>query len=68
MKRYILKRLGFMIVTLFRHYDGHLFPNGTYTGNTVSNPEKLSENQLVILNAKYGFDQPVAIQYLEVCR
>ncbi|MFD1929641.1 ABC transporter permease [Sporosarcina siberiensis] len=65
MKRYILKRLGFMIVTLFIIVSATFFLMELIPGTPFSNPEKLSEKQLVILNAKYGLDQPVAIQYFK---
>lgn len=65
MKRYILKRLGFMIVTLFVIVTATFFLMELIPGSPFTNPEKLTEKQLVILNAKYGLDQPVAIQYLK---
>jgi oligopeptide transport system permease protein len=33
-------------------------------GTPFTNPEKLTDQQLTILNAKYGLDQPVGIQYI----
>ncbi|QUW22967.1 ABC transporter permease [Sporosarcina sp. Marseille-Q4063] len=65
MKSYILKRIGFMIVTLFVIVSATFFLMELIPGTPFTNPEKLTEKQLVILNAKYGLDQPVAIQYLK---
>lgn len=64
MTRYIAKRLGFMLITLFIITTATFFLMQFLPGTPFSNPEKLSARQLEILNAKYGLDQPVAIQYL----
>ncbi|MBE1553282.1 ABC transporter permease [Sporosarcina limicola] len=64
MKRYMIKRLGFMIVTLFIIITLTFFLMQFLPGTPFTNPEKLSDKQLVILNAKYGLDQPAAIQYV----
>lgn len=48
----------FIIIT-FTFFLMHLLP-----GTPFNNAEKLSDKQLKILNAKYGLDQPVALQYL----
>ena len=54
-----------MIVTLFVIVSATFFLMELIPGTPFTNPEKLTEKQLVILNAKYGLDQPVAIQYLK---
>ncbi|CAM3251727.1 ABC transporter permease [Filibacter tadaridae] len=63
MKRYIVKRLGFMVITLFIIVTLTFFLMQLLPGTPFTNPEKLSDSQLQILNAKYGLDQPAAIQY-----
>lgn len=64
LKRYIVKRFGFMIITLFIIITATFFLMQFLPGTPFTNPEKLSDKQLVILNAKYGLDQPAAIQYI----
>lgn len=53
-----------MIVTLFIIITLTFFLMQFLPGTPFTNPEKLSDKQLVILNAKYGLDQPAAIQYV----
>jgi oligopeptide transport system permease protein len=62
-KHYILKRLGYMLVTLFIIITFTFFLMHLLPGTPFSNPEKLTDKQLEILNAKYGLDEPVAFQY-----
>ncbi|MBS4171856.1 oligopeptide ABC transporter permease [Bacillus sp. FJAT-49736] len=64
MKTYFLKRLVYMLVTLFIIVTFTFFLMHLLPGTPFNNPEKLSDKQLQILNAKYGLDKPVAIQYL----
>ncbi|KXH80692.1 ABC transporter permease [Sporosarcina sp. HYO08] len=64
MKRYIAKRIGFMIITLFVIVTATFFLMQFLPGTPFTNPEKLTEKQLALLNAKYGLDQPAAVQYL----
>lgn len=63
MKRYILQRLIYMVVTLFIIVSVTFFLMKLLPGTPFSNPEKLSEQQLKIMNAKYGLDQPTIVQY-----
>lgn len=65
MKQYILKRFGYMVITILIIVTVTFFLMQFIPGTPFTNPEKLSENQLAILNAKYGLDQPVAIQYFK---
>lgn len=62
--RYILQRLGFMIITIFIIVTITFFLMKLLPGTPYTNAEKLSDAQEAILNAKYGLDQPVAIQYV----
>lgn len=64
MKRYLLKRIGYMIVTLFVIVTITFFLMQFLPGTPFTNPEKLTDQQMTILNAKYGLDQPVGIQYI----
>jgi len=63
-KTYILKRLAYMLVTIFIIITFTFFLMHLLPGTPFNNAEKLSDKQLKILNAKYGLDQPVALQYL----
>ncbi|TCP29977.1 oligopeptide transport system permease protein [Scopulibacillus darangshiensis] len=64
MKRYILQRIGFMLLTLFLIATLTFFLMHFLPGTPFNNPEKLTEKQIKVLNAKYGLDDPVALQYL----
>lgn len=64
MKRYIAERLGYMFITLFIIITITFFLMQFLPGTPFSNPEKLSEQQLLLMNEKYGLDQPVAMQFL----
>ncbi|AQQ54804.1 ABC transporter permease [Planococcus lenghuensis] len=64
MKGYLLQRLMYMLITLFIVVTVTFFLIKFLPGTPYSNPEKLTEQQLAILNAKYGLDQPLAMQYL----
>lgn len=65
MKGYIFQRIGYMLITLFIVISVTFFLIKILPGTPFSNPEKLSEQQLVLMNAKYGLDQPVALQYVK---
>ncbi len=64
MSNYIVKRLFYMVITLFIIITITFFLMKLLPGTPFSNPEKLSEKQLEIMNAKYGLDQPLAVQYV----
>lgn len=64
MKRYLIQRIGYMLITLFVIVTVTFFIMQLLPGTPFTNPEKLTDHQLVILNAKYGLDQPVGIQYI----
>lgn len=65
MKGYIAQRLGYMFITLFIIVTITFFLMELLPGTPFSNPEKLSDQQLEVMNAKYGLDQPVVFQYLK---
>ncbi|WP_313893963.1 oligopeptide ABC transporter permease [Psychrobacillus sp.] len=64
MKRYLLRRTGYMLLTLFVIVTITFFLMQLLPGTPFTNPEKLTEHQLEILDAKYGLDKPVGIQYI----
>jgi oligopeptide transport system permease protein len=53
-----------MLVTLFVIVTITFFLMQFLPGTPFTNPEKLTDQQMTILNAKYGLDQPVGIQYI----
>ena len=65
MNRYFLQRLGYMLITLFIIVTMTFFLMKLLPGTPYTNPEKLTEQQEAVLNAKYGLDKPVAIQYVQ---
>ena len=64
MKRYLLQRLGYMIITLFIIVTLTFFLMKLLPGTPFNNPEKLSDKQIEVLNEKYGLDKPVVLQYI----
>ncbi|WKA58768.1 ABC transporter permease [Planococcus shenhongbingii] len=64
MKRYLVQRIGYMLITLFIIVTATFFLMQFLPGTPFTNPEKLTAQQLTVLNAKYGLDQPVAMQYI----
>ncbi len=64
MAKYILKRVGYTIVTLcvlvtLTFFMMRLLPGDPFTGD-----KQLPEKTMEALNAKYGLDKPVATQYI----
>ncbi len=64
MGKYIVKRIFYMTLTLFIIITITFFLMKLLPGTPFSNPEKLSAKQLEIMNAKYGLDRPLAVQYM----
>lgn len=64
MLKYIAKRLAISLVTLFVILTVLFIMIRSLPG-TPFNSEKMTEAQLAIANAKYGFDQPLIIQYFK---
>ena len=62
-KKYILKRIFYMIVTLFLIATITFFLMKLLPGSPYANEENLTDAQLQIMNAKYGLDKPVWMQY-----
>ncbi|MGL4819199.1 MAG: oligopeptide ABC transporter permease [Bacilli bacterium] len=63
MGRYVLKRLGYMVVTLFIIASATFFLMKLLPGSPFRNQEKLTETQREILNEKYGLNDSYAVQY-----
>ena len=62
--KYILKRIFYMIVTLFLIATITFFLMKLLPGSPYANEENLTDAQLQIMNAKYGLDKPIWMQYL----
>src|SRR5699024_12664966 len=62
MLKYVLKRLGYMILSLFIIITITFFLMKLMPGSPF-NDEKLNEEQKQILNEKYGLNDPVPVQY-----
>jgi oligopeptide transport system permease protein len=63
MAKYLFQRVLYMIVTLFIVVSITFFLMKLIPGTPFNNWEKLSDTQRHILLVKYGFDQPVPVQY-----
>ncbi|MGK7376344.1 oligopeptide ABC transporter permease [Planococcus sp. 1R117A] len=62
MKKYILSRIGYMAFTFLLIATFTFFLMQTLPGSPF-NDERLTETQKVVMNERYGLDQPVSIQY-----
>lgn len=62
--KFILKRIFYMILTLFLIATITFFLMKLLPGSPYSNEENLTDAQLQIMNARYGLDKPVIVQYL----
>ena len=61
--KYILKRIFYMVITLFLIATITFFLMKLLPGSPYANEENLTDAQLQIMNAKYGLDKPVWMQY-----
>ncbi|MFC6323216.1 oligopeptide ABC transporter permease [Companilactobacillus baiquanensis] len=64
MAKYILKRILYLFLTLFIIATITFFLMKMLPGTPFSNQNRLSPDQLAIVKAQYGLDQPVFIQYI----
>jgi oligopeptide transport system permease protein len=64
-KGYIAQRLSYMLMTLFIIISITFLLMYLLPGTPFSNADKLTDQQLQIMNEKYGLDKPVAVQYLK---
>jgi len=65
MARYTLRRVGYMLITLFIIATLSFFLMKMLPGSPLNAEDKLSEEQKEIVLAKYGLDEPVPIQYIK---
>lgn len=65
MKGYVAQRLLYMVITLFVIVSITFFLMQLLPGTPFTNPEKLSVEQLELMNEKYGLNEPVAMQYVK---
>lgn len=63
MTKYLLQRILYMFITLFLIASLTFFLMKMMPGSPFAMQDKLTEAQQAILNAKYGLDQPVPVQY-----
>lgn len=63
MFRYIMKRIGYMFITLFIVISVVFFLVRLLPG-TPFNEEKLNAEQIAQLQSQYGLDDPVPVQYI----
>lgn len=65
MVKYLLKRLGLMIITLFVIVSATFFLMNSMPGNPVrAQAKKLPESVLKNMEAKYGLDKPITERYV----
>lgn len=62
--KYLGKRLFYMLLTLFLIASITFFLMKLLPGTPYSNQDKLSEEQIYIMNEQYGLNDPIPIQYL----
>lgn len=65
MGRYILGRIGYMLITFLIISTFTFFLMQTLPGSPFNNEEKLTDEQKARLYAKYGLDQPAPVQYVK---
>lgn len=62
--KYLGKRILYMLLTLFLIASITFFLMKLLPGTPYSNQDKLSEEQIFIMNEKYGLNEPLPVQYL----
>ncbi|API88739.1 peptide ABC transporter permease [Marinilactibacillus sp. 15R] len=62
--KYFGKRVFYMLLTLFLIASITFFLMKLLPGTPYTNQEKLSAEQIVIMNEQYGLNDPVPVQYL----
>ncbi|MBP3039862.1 ABC transporter permease [Bacillaceae bacterium Marseille-Q3522] len=65
MWRYLLRRAGYMLSALFIIVTLTFLLMQLLPGTPYGNVDELTENQIALLNQKYGLDDPVALQYVK---
>lgn len=64
MAKYILQRIIYMIITMFIVVSVSFFLMKLIPGTPFNNAEKLTHEQLAIMQNKYGLNDPVPVQYV----
>lgn len=64
MSKYILKRVFYMILTLFIVATATFFLMKAMPGSPYANEAKMTPTQIKIMNEQYGLNKPVFVQYL----
>lgn len=64
MARYLLKRIFYMILTLFIVATVTFFLMKLMPGSPYANQAKMTQTQLRIMNEQYGLNKPLWLQYL----
>ncbi|WP_414839946.1 oligopeptide ABC transporter permease [Carnobacterium sp. TMP28] len=62
--KYLGKRILYMFLTLFLIASITFFLMKLLPGTPYSNQDKLSEEQIFIMNEKYGLNEPLPVQYV----
>ncbi len=62
--KYILKRLGYTVVTLFILVAATFFMMRLLPGDPFIGEKALPQTTIKALNAKYGLDKPLAVQFM----
>jgi len=63
MAKYIVKRVFYMFITIFLIATATFFLMKTLPGSPISSAPKLNATQLAVVEAKYGLDKPLPVQY-----
>lgn len=61
--KYLLKRIFYMLLTLFLIATITFFLMKLLPGTPFNNEDKLSPEQIIIMNERYGLNDPVIVQY-----
>ena len=64
MAKYLLKRIFYMILTLFLVATITFFLMKMMPGSPYANEAKMTATQKAIMNKQYGLDKPVIQQYI----
>lgn len=64
MRKYLLKRVFYMILTLFLVATITFFLMKLMPGTPFTNQQKMSATQIAVVNKQYGLDKPIWQQYL----
>ena len=64
MRKYLLKRVLYMLLTLFLVATITFFLMKLMPGTPYTNQAKMTASQIEIMNKQYGLDRPIWEQYL----